>query len=515
MKGTSKFLTLGVALALTMGLASCQKTQEQPVNPGDKDVDTYVGVSIAFPTPGTTRALPEDYNRIGEWVGRDKIEKVTVYVVTNGTTINSTSFTKNSFSEIQDGVLKPTLAVEAKAGENVKAYVVINDLSGKVTAELNKLGASEFDTKFAETVTKVTAATDVANFNEGKDIVVMTNHVAPEALTVVADVTKEQAITGEKGNLVRVDVSRVVARGIVTIGNKVKETPMKFTSKHTTVTKDPDGTVINTEEKEYTTNVAISDVQYQVTGGGLQFNVLKDNADWKVPAPIYDFTPVEGETWDAIKTRAAGILTFEDPYQAWQAPQAIENNELTTLITALEAEKFSKFVLPVTHADSGYKKGNTTMFEIKATFSVDLLDGETVAAEARQPKTVYMGLSDGLFYSTKAKAQAQDFGFEGELDPTKVKQEVREYTNGEMYYYIWLNPDVPYTDNTQLIRKSPTVRNQIYNAHITGFKEMGVANKDEIKTDENLETEKTHISCEIKCLNWGVHSYTVDLGNRY
>ena len=44
---------------------------------------------------------------------------------------------------------------------------------------------------------------------------------------------------------------------------------------------------------------------------------------------------------------------------------------------------------------------------------------------------------------------------------------------------------------------------------------MGVADKDEIKPDEPLETKKTHLSVQLRVLPWTIHSYTVDLINRY
>lgn len=115
--------------------------------------------------------------------------------------------------------------------------------------------------------------------------------------------------------------------------------------------------------------------------------------------------------------------------------------------------------------------------------------------------------------SLQAKAEAMDAALTG-TDYEK-KQSAKEYTNGEMYYYIWLNPDVDYSDTTNTISESPTVRNQVYHAHITGFGEMGVADKDEINPDEDLETKKTHLSVQLRVLPWTIHSYTVNLVNRY
>ncbi|MBR8759719.1 Mfa1 family fimbria major subunit [Porphyromonas levii] len=499
-----RFLSIGaISLALIMGFTSCKDKGNGIDAPDNTSADTYVGLSIAFPAP-TTRVLPKDYNDIGEWTGRDLIKTITVYVVTDNATINSTTFTETAFNSIsQDGVLKPNLAVEAKSGQSVKAYVVINDVQNKVITELNQLGAAEFDAKFATTVAKVTAVSDVASYDGTNDIVVMTNDETPKATTIAAGISQDKAKTGPT-NLLKVNASRVAARGILTV-ETADETNRKIVIKRTHTTIDnTTGTPETKTTEETTATVTISDIQYQVTGSALQFNVLKDATKWEVPSDVYNFTPATD--WATTETNAANILTFKDEYKA---PIAITGNTLKNVNKALGDEKFSKFVLPVTHAKGNYKKGNTTMFEVKATFTVDKVDG--VANSNVQ--TVYFGLSDGLFYSTKEKAQMMDKDFNGTV--TSPKQEVKEYKNGEMYYYIWLNPDVDYSNVGELIKESPTVRNHIYNAHITGFKEMGVASKEEIKPGEDLETKKTYLSVEIKVLPWTIHSYTVDLGNRY
>lgn len=503
-----KFLTIGAAIALALGFASCNKDKSNIPDVHGDDVDTYVGVSISFPAP-SMRALPGDFNMKGEWEGRDAIKTITVYVVTDGATINSTTFNKGAFDVIQNGVLKPNLAVEAKSGQEVKAYVVINDINGKVIAELNKLGAAEFDSKFAETVVKVTEVSEVAKFDGTNDVVVMTNDVAPEATSIQANIDEEAAKKGPK-NLLKVNVSRVVDRGIVTLDSEyTKEINIERT--HTVVDySNPDAPTTKTE-KTTTAKVTVTGVEYQVTGSPLQFNVLQAT-DWKVPTAVYNFMPTG--SWDEIKTSAAQIMTYTDE-SAWKAPIAKADNSKKSIIAALGEEQFSKFALPVTHAtDGGYKKGNTTMFEIKAKFEVKNIDeGGAETPVTTTDGTVYLGLSDGKFYTSQKKAEAMDVNA---LETSDVKkQEVKEYKNGEMYYYIWLNPDVLYSETDQLIKESPTVRNHIYNAHITGFGEMGVSSKDEIDPEEDLETKKTHLSVEIKVLPWTIHSYEVNLGNRY
>ena len=489
------------AVALLLGLASC-KSDRQDAALQNGQCDTYVGVSVRFPAP-ETRALPDDHNKLGEWQGRDKIEKIKVYVATtsNGaTTISSNEFTEAAFNGINNGILAPNLAVEAKSGDKVKVYVVINDVNSKVTSILDQKAAdaATFDEEFKKAVATVAAIADVAKYDAEKDIVLMTNEKAPEDVTIAPNISKEDAIGG-KANRVEVRVSRVASRAIATVDDQVKKTieiKRSFTDAKGATTEST------------TATVTVKDIAYQVTGSALQFNVLEDRKDWKVAAPVYDFAPTSS-TWADLVTEGANKMLYSDA-EGYKAALTATDNTVENVKKALGEEKFSKFVLPVTHAEGKYMKGNTTMFEIKATFTVDKIDGTAPADDAA--KTVYLGLSDGKFYSTKEKAEAMDVNA---TSTSEKKQSAKEYKNGEMYYYIWLNPNVDYNDLTKTISESPTVRNQVYHAHITGFGEMGVADKDEIKPDEPLETKKTHLSVQLQVLPWTIHSYKVDLINRY
>lgn len=489
--------------ALLLGLASC-KSDRQEAALQNGECDTYVGVSVRFPAP-ETRALPEDYNKLeGEWQGRDVIKKIKVYVATTSgttTTISSDQFTETAFNGINNGILAPNLAVEAKSGDKVKIYVVINDVNSKVTTILDEkvANAATFDEEFKKAVATVAAIADVAKYDAEKDIVLMTNETAPEEMEIKPNVSKEDAIGG-KANRVEVRVSRVASRAIATVDDEaVKEIKIKRTF------TDAKGV---TTEKE-TATVTVKNIMYQVTGSALQFNVLEDRKDWKVAAPVYGFAPISKD-WTALATEAKDKMIFSDA-EGYKAALVKADNELASVKAALGEETFSKFVLPVTHAEGNYKKGNTTMFEIKATFTVDQIDG---ANADKTVKTVYLGLSDGKFYSTMEKAEAMDAALAAGTKYEK-KQSAKEYKNGEMYYYIWLNPDVAYSNLDKTISESPTVRNQVYHAHITGFGEMGVADKDEINPDEELETKKTHLSVQLRVLPWTIHSYTVNLVNRY
>lgn len=482
MRKVTKFLMMA---AIVFGFAACNNEEGTPTP--QTGGNTYMGVRLAFPGGVKTRALPEDYNPNGDWKGRDDIKTITVYVVNESKgTVDFTTFKEGQFEGIDaNGFLKPTLAVKATAGENIKAYAVVNDFSNK-TASLQTVGAAQFDAKFKELEVTATAA-EVAKFEGGKEVVMMTNDTEAAAITIAPNVTEQQAKDGQ--NRADISVTRVASRGIVTIGTGVQATPIQV--------KDANKNVIST--------INLKSVTYAVGQSNKKFfNMHK--TDWATPEPVYSFVPAAGE-W------ATGNANFD--YADLTTPQnlqAIADKSNANVVTALAAEQFSKFVLPVTHLDANYRKGNTTYFEITATFVPDKVYGEGgVETTPTDPATVYLGTNDGKFYTTRALAEANG-------------QKATEYTNGVMKYVLWLNPDKPY-NGTEKITMSPTVRNQVYHAHITGFKEIGVPNNplnpedpenpdnpdNPIDPEDPLQTEDTYMSVSITVLPWAIHSYDVNL----
>ena len=508
-----------VALAV-LGLASCQKGANSDLpNGGENEGNTYVGLNILFPgaTLGGTKAAPEDYNKItGEWKGRDVIKQIDVYLV-NGNDVDATSFTADSFFGIDNnGLLSPKMAVKAKSGDNVKAYVVINDVKGKITGQLTGVTGTEFDAKF-KAVVKVANLDDLSSYADGKEIIVMTNSKDPEAKAIVADVTEEQAKNGV-ANRIDVEVLRLTSRAIVT----VKEDISKEVTVKNKLVNASTGAATDVE----TAKVTISKISYATEGGALQVNPIQA-ADFKAAADVYSFVPEADKTWEEVKTAAANVFTYDAELKLIPRTSYIQTNNAEGLKPALEGEEFAMSLLPVTHEDGKYYKGNTPFFTIAAEFKAENIvpeveiGGVKYKAEtltAAEGTTVYLGVKTGLFYSTKQKAQSMDpeNAETGELAADQIKQEVKEFTNGLMYYNVWINPDQPYS-GTEKITKSPVYRNQVYNAHITGFKEIGMTNTYDkpFKPDDPLESDKTYLSVQLKVLPYTIHSYTVDLGNRY
>lgn len=509
-----------VALAV-LGLASCQKGASDLPNNGENEGNTYVGLNILFPgaSLGGPKAGTEDYNKInGEWKGRDLIKKIDVYLVTGTTSVDKTSFNAQSFFGIDNnGILSPKMAVKANAGESVKAYVVINDVKGAITNKLASVSAADFDAKFKEVV-KVTDLNDLSSYDatEKREIIVMTNSVDPVAKAIEANVTEEQAKSGVK-NRIDVEVLRLTSRAIVTVAKNINK---EVTVKNKIVNAST-GAATDVE----TAKVTISEISYATEGGALQVNPIQAT-DLKAATDVYGFMP-SGADWTAVKAAANGIFTYGATLKVIPTTSYIATNNAEGLKPALEGEEFAMSLLPVTHEDGKYRKGNTPFFTISAKFKAENLvpeveiGGVKYKAEnltAAEGTTVYLGVKTGLFYSTLKKAQTMDpdYAGTGDLTAEQIKQDVKEFKEGKMYYNVWINPDQPYS-GTEKITKSPVYRNQVYNAHITGFKEIGMTNTYDkpFKPDDPLESDKTYLSVQIKVLPYTIHGYSVDLGNRY
>ncbi|WP_333616275.1 Mfa1 family fimbria major subunit [Bacteroides pyogenes] len=498
---TNKFLVIA-AMALGLGVFAACSNDDEPNVPESKG-NTYVGVNIAFSgINNLSRALPNDYNDKGRWKGRDEIKTITIFMVNKeANSVDYTSFNENSFNAIDEhGFLKPTLAVKATKGHKVKSYVVINDQNDILTSTFKKVSAAEFETKFAEEVEAI--ASQVSTTTGEKDIILMTNDKPANELEVV-QATKEQAINGDK-NQCKVSVERVVARGIITMSQDIK-------SKKIPVKKDGKGEAIS--------EIELTEVTYAVGQSNRKFFIMK-KSNYETPSPVYTYIP--NNNWNTTGKTYFDYAGLKNATEVL----AIDNN-IENVKKALTDEATSKFVIPVTHANDNYKKGNTTYFEVIAKFKPTKKSFAEGEEEKVKENTYYLGMNDGKFYASREAAAAV------------AGQKVTEYKNGTMKYILWLNPDkVPGATEGQLAKLSPTVRNQVYHAHISGFKEIGLPGnplhpndpnnptdpedpnnpenpENPIKPDDPLQTESTYLSVSITVLEWGMHSYEVDLGNDY
>ncbi len=519
MRKFSKLLLVAV-IALGVGFTACN-SDDVPTPPSVVDGDSWASITVKFPAGATLKALPGDYNDKGDYKGRDVIETVDVFLVNAGAgTVNYNSFTKSSFESINtDGVLKPNLALTATAGENIKVYAVINGNSD-ILNTLKGAGAEGFAAAFAGEATK--NAADVATFisADKKEKIMMTNDKDNYTINVDAGVTKEDAIAGT-ANHVQVNVDRVVSRAMLTVQTEA-----------TTGSGWPVNATIGGASTQIAT---VTGVTYAVGQSNKKFYIMK-KSDYQVPAPVYGY--IAGANWATEAPTMfdySGLASFTEVTQYTYATATLA----TDLHTLLNAEATSKFVLPVNHlidktpeeAREGYKKGNTTYMEIRATFiPLEVTTDEDGTTEVPSTAaTVYFGANDSKFYSTRALAEAQG-------------QRATEYKDGVMKYVIWLNPNslvaTPDEPNPMV---SPTVRNQVYHAHINAFTAMGVPNnplnpgqpgdpddpdnpeipgdpddpnnpKNPIDPEDPLKTDVTYLSVSVKVLPWTMHSYGINLG---
>ena len=493
MKKITRLLLLA---AISIGMVACSN-DDVPQTPESLRGTTYASIAVALPGGPSTRASLDD-----TWDGVDAIESITVFMVneTKGT-IDFTKFTAVNFNGISEGILKPNLAVKATPGEKVKAYVVVNGKGDILKNLTQKNTPNEFKEAYADAVgatasqlaenRKALDGTKDGVTKTDRDVIWMTNAVEPTAMAVEANVTEEQAINGT-GNYVKVNVERLVSRAIVT-----------------------------TSANEFTVDgITIKDLKYSVGQSNKKFFWDKKESD-VTPNPLYEFVPNALVDWTNNT-----YLDYSELAARSEVLVATNGTKLAGFQEQLVAEKGnSKFVLPVTHAKGDYRKGNTTYFEVVATF---VPSPSSVVGTAYVPgNDIFLGMGDKKFYTTRTLATANG----QEATMYRGTGTADDVTPGAITKYVlWLNPDkVPGAVADEKATMSPTVRNQVYHAHIKGFKSIGVPNNPLNPKDPNiegnpinpidpthpLENNDTYLSVEITVLPWGIHSYEIDLGNDY
>ena len=534
-------LFLIATIALGLGFVACNDANDAPVD--GSQANTHVSVTLKLSSNPGTRALPEDYNYLGEWAGKDQITNIAVYLV-DGSSVAYKSFNVGSGQDYEfsgnaltgDMTLVPKLesaAIKTTAG-NKKVYVLINAVPD-VTAHLNKTPVAEFEDAYQKVslalanignaTTSTTSASKLAVKNGVADERIVMTNVEPKTITVLPNVLASETIGVAAGsglkNRVSLEVERAVARVMVT-------------TKALTFTV-PDPNDINASPLG-----VISNITY-VAAQGENSLFVQRKATWETPN--YGWVP----TGNDYITSAGSKYDYSGLFEGYQGPPNYGGTLVPTMvqytpaigeITAeLDAQLSGKFVLPTTHAvgvkaASSYKKGNTAYVLVRAKFAPSnaaYADGGTYVANA----DFFVG-ANGKFYTTATHAVTPANG-------GVVGQTVAKYVGGKVLYYAWLNPDaIPEWYN------SPVLRNNIYHIHITGFKNLGTnwnplfpEDPDNPKTpgeggnpdpkptpdpngpdepenpidpNDPLTTPETWMSVDVKVLPWKVHSYSVDLG---
>ncbi|HZJ79802.1 MAG TPA: Mfa1 family fimbria major subunit, partial [Dysgonamonadaceae bacterium] len=345
MKKITRLLLLA---AISIGMVACSN-DDVPQTPESLRGTTYASIAVTLPKAPSTRTLPDDYNKLPDWEGIDAIKTITVFLVNETLgTIDHSTFGTSQFESIDNGVLKPNLAVKGTPGEAVKAYVVLNG-NGDVLTTLKGTTPGAFAGVYATAVAK--NARDLASNDGTNDVIMMTNTVLPTAIEILPNVSEEDAKAGNK-NSVKVKVERVVSRAIATVAAAAKSTVIPV--------KD----AMDVKQSEIT----IQSVSYVVGQSNKEFFLTK-KTDWTTPAAVYGHVP-SVDTWNPALFDNTGLAKSIAMKEATGAAALVDFN--TALTTELAD---SKFVLPVTHEDDKYEKGNTTFFEVIAIFTPDLVDG--------------------------------------------------------------------------------------------------------------------------------------------
>ena len=503
-----QFFVAAMALVLGAGFTACS-SDDLNAKPGtevNQKATTYMSVSFVLPTANSTRAAADGqddadpkFNNVGKWAGKDKIEKVNVYVfdATGALEANPTYTTAQlSFTQVSTGADKAKVsansAFKVKPG-NKTVYVVVNPTTAAENllniAANNTLAAFETAYKsenlaFAKNSYRTTEYTtgdetnagELAKVDNDKDIILMTGPAATP--TIDDNVSAAEAVSGAK-NRADLTVQRAVARVFVTTSAP------SFTLKGMNPTS-------MTEEAGA---ITVSDLTYVVGQGENKFYFLQkdnggnDGAAFTTPAfaqvpsstddyftaayqtvytnigKHYDYSGLWKNTAGSTKVKGVTVPTRAAAFSGTAATEL--GNVTTDLNTALKGE----FILPTLHkyntdrAQSGYRKGNTSYilirgyltpkYVVKADGSV--VDGSTLGAN----DDLYLG-ANGVFYADKATVRdAAKKGVAG--------QTAQKYVGRKVLYFVWINPDE--VDGKPV--NSPVIRNNIYHVSIKGISKVG------------------------------------------
>ena len=577
-----QFFVAAMALVLGAGFTACS-SDDLNVKPGtevNQKATTYMSVSFVLPTANSTRAAADGqddadpkFNNVGKWAGKDKIEKVNVYVFNVAGTLEAAptyNAAQLSFAQVSSGSAEakvtPNSAFKVTPGQKT-VYVVVNPTTAAETllnATVNTTTLATFKAAYeSSNLVFAKASTRTADYTTGDEtnageIAKVDNDKAEEP-TIADNVSAAEAVSGVK-NRTDLTVQRAVARVLVST------TATSFNVKGI---NPNDGSTENDA-------VVVSDLTYVVGQGENKFYFLqKDNGGNDGAAfttPAFAQVPSNDDYWTTdFQTSYNTVGANYDYSGLWKntagatakvkgitvpnrtAFSSSATTELGNVTTDLNAALKGEFVLPTLHkyntdrAQSNYRKGNTAYILVRGyltpKYVVDasgaVVSGSTLAANA----DVYVG-ANGVFYADKTCVQ----------DPAKhgvAGQTAQLYKGRKVIYFVWINPDT--VDDKAV--NSPVIRNNIYHVQIKGIAKIGAnwnplvptpnvpttpgqpvdpnnphnpvndnPNNPDPRPDNPLEpkdppvdpkdpltSKETWMSVNVNILPWAVHSYEVEL----
>lgn len=507
-----------LALALVGGLSACNKSMNG-VDEGTTSAtgDTYMSVTFSTTNPNSTRADAEDteFNHIGEYMGRDEIKSVNVYVINlpqeNVEVKTFTTVTPNPDEDANTNDFR-TEAWKTTPGDKI-VYVYVNIAGTEIETELNKAtskAAFETANKRAFALTENgTVKKAYADFVGGKDIIAM-NSTKGVDLNVKAGVKKAEAEapTATAKNRAKVSVRRLVAQAAVTSSAPTFEIKSGETTIATLGNLKWD--VMQFEKTSFLAPQAegTNDAMLAKYCKSPSFDFVTDNATnlFSTAATHYEYHAFAGEE---VKTFSRTNVNKTDVAAIVATPMKFITETTHQYGGKLHADDPSN-----TGDETGYRKGNTTYVIVAAQITPDdaaWAEGEKANYQANGD--LFLGVQDHKFYASLDKAKAAN---KSTSDLGADRDNVIKYTGGLCYYIAWLNPDV-ITDPV----KSPVLRNNIYHVNVTGMKRLGYAGNpfnpgndnpkdpDDPTPDptETLYPIDTYMAVEVNIVNWGVQSY--------
>ncbi len=491
-----------LALALVGGMTACDKSMKG-VDEGTTSAtgDTYISVTFSTANPNSLKAAVKedtDFNSIGEFMGRDKIKNVNIYMI-NATdeSIEVKKFDNtDNFNTDPDGNPDTrdyrTEAWKTTPGDKI-VYVYTNIAGTAIETALDAAtdkASFEAANKATYTLVKNGAVDEAYAKFDGTDDIIAMNTVKPENLTVVAGVKENEAKTGAK-NCATVTVRRLVGQAAVTSTATTYEIKETFKGAETTLATlgNFKWDVMQFEQKSYLTPMPTADGK-----DALKVAFCK--------TPSFEFI-----TTDANYTTGTDNAADKYAYRKFngaEVKQFTRSGDDKANVTAIVATPM-KFITETTHQlgkkiedttaalKTGYRKGNTAYVIVSAEITPKNWGEGEEAKELDAEKNLYFGIKDHKFYDNVIK-----------------------YAGGICYYVAWLNPDVI----TEPVN-SPVLRNNIYHVNINAIKKLGYSgnpfnpNGDDPKDPddktpdpkETLYPVDTYMSVQINVVNWGVHSY--------
>ena len=526
-------------LALITGITSCSNDEDPATKeqPKDLEITTYVGLNIKIAGGENLRAADDNiYNYYGTYDGYDIFNTVDVYIMTadRSTLLMNQRFSADALTPVNGGQsLRLSVPFKATPGP-VQVTVVMNSpdpihsevpptdwmytklySDGRIVPKVFYGNSTQTGAIWAQTADYQGQTLGSFTFPAGQpffaDKLVLVGENTN--FTIKENVTAEMVQEGE--NIAPITVSRIPARAYLTT-----TAPQEV--------KDKNGILLGT----------ISNLTFAVTQTA--------NASYLYPKTVGDITPgatnattsyswgyefVPGIDGNDYNTQARTYYDYSDlvgDARPIPAKPLMPDNQ------TIDFKQMSGvFMAETTHergvdaASSKYKKGNTAYFLIRGKFTPEpsTIMGTADPEDKNPAGTFYMGATDGIIYASIRDAQDPTIGM--------ANQAVLTYVGGKVLYYMWLNPDQNPTDpNFDKPINSPVVRNNIYHANITGFSRIGYnwnplvppggVNPDgkpngpeptdpPVNPTDPLSDFDTYMSVEMSVLNWGFHSYQVDL----